>query len=272
MTLSDTSLLTTDCAAYLDRLRRGGGNVTDAEVIAVDSLIRGLIFDGIRGKIIRLNWFIGSDMPAATTPQIVGAISGTVAGYEYDQNCGNPPFFSNRLNGGLSSFAKQHLNTGIAASSLPAYDIHLSAFYRRQPTNNWGFSLGASGSGNATLTALGVGNNPTEHWFYAYGQSAGAYKAATRASGALFVCGSIRSGSDYGFTLGDTAEMKGSPAVGRVMPETTFVVFGRNSADNAVWMKADCDLYGYTIGSGLTEAEVKKLKARLETLNKAIGR
>ena len=267
----DTAILSPDGASYLRRVIGSGGSATKTQILAVDSFLRGLVFDGIRSKIGRLGWFIGNEMMAATTPLIVGYNADTPIGYQYDQNCGNPPFFSRALGSGISASGVEYLSTGVPASSLSAYNIHLCAYYKRQPFNSWGVGIGFSGTGNHTMTAIGSAYNPTEQWFYAYGSPSGVYKAKTNnPAGPLFVCGSIRSESEYGATFGDSAEMVGTPSAGRVMPDVPISVFGRSSPDNGTWLRANCDLFGYSLGSSLTAAEAAKLRARMNNLRAAL--
>lgn len=250
------------------RVLASGGSATSTTINSVNTFCKTLVAGGVYNKVYRCNLFCGSNASASFVPII------KTMGTALDTNVGFIESDYNSTNGLTGDGSSKYLNTGLDpnASGMDLNSCHLSVYvqsgstaYKRRD------QIGCDEGGNAIYFALNI------HWswlpetmdnfsvFYS-GQNIASNMAWLNPDPNTYIgyyIGSrtaanssslYQNGSILGSCTGQSVA---------ILPRFPIYVFAQND-NNPIGHIENC-LGGYTIGSGLTIAEVTVLNNAMVT-------
>lgn len=253
-----------DVTDYLARLALAGGTIGDTALNAYKTLVASARASGYYTKILRWNLFIGANLTSALVPQKVGGGNATdtnvnFVGGDYTESTG--------LTGNASN---KYLRTGIIPSTmLSTNDTHLALYNRSSGTS--GLHLAGLNSGSQALVLYAPFQGGTTGTSDQYNATGG----QGRITGAL--------GTPFGFAIGSrtaanahTLYRNGSSVAtaatsGGTLPSVELYVFARNN-NGAVDNYGAAAAGAYSIGSGLSAADVTAYTTHMETFQDALSR
>jgi hypothetical protein len=233
----------------------------------------------IRNRFFRLNLFAGNSdasLAAVRTPLFRGpSLSGTQYGGTTDTNFNfvAEDYAETGTNGGLlGNGSTKYLDTGLNVSSLPgAANCHLSGYIRgTQSVSGAGTLIGALFNGTADRYRIFLlENNASTYASYAeLGKAVNVNTTRSNANGGLFLASRT---STTSLTLYDDAVSIGTNTSSTVEDATgsvPFFVFARSGPTDYLASR----MAGYSIGAGMTGAQVTSYYNALNTFQTALGR
>jgi hypothetical protein len=282
-----------DAAGWVDRVYDNGGFVSASTAEAVNRFCNAIDAAGLRSKFYRLNLFCGGSNGSAAglnsclVPLYRGpSLGGTQYGNALDTN--NGPFVSGDYaetgaSGGLlGNGTSKYLNTGLAGNVLSATDRHLSAYVAAYSGSRARIGMTSADvvSGDPAdrfyLTRVSSSHQFYGGAYYAFGgggvDSPASYSPT--ASGG-FVLGSRVSSTQAIYENG--AQKATAAATSSTLLNLPVFVFAFNDgatsggSDYAQGFTAE-RLRGYSIGSGLTDAEAAAFNTAMQDFQRALGR
>ena len=259
-----------------------GGSVSATTLRAVSNFCAAIDAAGIRDRFYRLNLFAGTGLNAALVPLYRGpSLGGTQYGNAVDQSLGSPSFgdgdyAETGASGGLQgNGSSKYLNTGYDVDQLPgAANCHLSAYIRG--TQSISTAMGVIGA---------IFNGVSDRYRIAFNTSTAGNFSTNSELGKVTQVGAVRANTDDGlYTLSRTsttnlthyndASSFGTNTASTA--ETTgafpFYVFCRNNTSNTPVEFYNGVMAGYSIGAGLTPADVSAYYTALQAFQTALGR
>lgn len=257
-----------DALDWAARVVANGGTVSAATLQAQSNLVRGLKADGIWPKINRLNTFCGDQLAAAMVPLKVGGGSATetnvnFVGGDYTEATG--------LTGNGTT---KYINTGLNPSvSITSNDSHIAVYNRASAEAAGGATMGCATGGFAASFTL----------YAPLGSDGLLYSNQYNVGTGRVVSGAVI-GTPYGFCVGSrtaanshTIYRNGSSVntnatSGGALPvNANFLVFALHDGASAVAFSTAV-VAAYSVGSGLTGADVTAYNTHLEAFQDALGR
>ena len=275
-----------DAADWRSRVITNGGTVSGTTMKAVDTFVRSIASAGIRDRFYRLNLFCGTGLNAALVPLYRAAsLGGTQLGSVTDTNAGGL-FVSGDYNetgasGGLTGSGTRYLTTGLLTSAIPAIATgHLSAYTMTgfSAASAYGlvasFSRGFDGSNYYGIEANA--GNTAGTMSGSWGSTFAGRLTATSANGAGigFVATSRIAGDDNrlyrnGSQIGTTQTVPTTPVANN---GGGFSVFASMAQSGSIAFSAAVRMGGYSIGTGLTAAEMTAYNAAMQAFQTALTR
>jgi hypothetical protein len=239
---------------------QNGGTVSAGTRAAAVTFIAAIKAAGIRSKILRLNLYAGNNLAACLTPIIKDAgypfferSVGFVAG-DYTEATG--------LTGNISS--TKFLDPGIVPlTNLLANDYHLG-FYNRSASAQAGHPCGCHNVGGTEITRV-LCNYSGTAYFAAWGTD----RTAADAVGIGLYIG-VRDATETRLYRAGTSLVSNVTLVG-VRPAFPIYFHALNQFGTAA-NSTDRTLAGYTIGKGLTGAEVTAFTAAWQAFQTSLAR
>jgi hypothetical protein len=282
--LRPRSTIHPEAADWANRVRANGGSVSGSTLNAVSRFCASIAAAGIRDRFYRLNLFCGTGLEACLVPLYRGqSLGGTQYGGTTDTN--NGPFVSGDYvetgaSGGLiGNGTSKHLSTGLAPNALPSVATgHLSYW---------------TGGGAVTATRIIIGTQDASHRYRWDMRTAAAGGNLALFGGNVAASNSTNPGpttqADFGagmFTATRTSATaltiyKNGSTLGENPTATTsttpaahgnnWFVFAYNNSGTAT------DFYqhrlrAYSIGDGLTGAQVAAFYSAINTFMGALSR
>lgn len=269
-----------DAQDWVNRVYANGGSVTSSTAAAVNTLCDSLDAASLRDRFYRLNLFCGSNLNAALVPLYRGpSLGGTQYGGTTDTNVG--PFVSGDYaetgaTGGLvGNGSTKYLNTGLAPNALPSLATGHLAVYR-----------GAGAAANQTMIAV---RSDTDYYellkrgdsrhHSAWGQTSLAVAGGSEPS---HEDAGLRVASRTSATLlrmyqNGTGIADQTASVTPAGTARAWFVFAMNQGTLAnYWGNAtpslSIPLRGYSIGSGMSDADVTAYTNAMNAFQTALSR
>jgi hypothetical protein len=275
-----------DAQDWVNRVYANGGTVSPTTASAVNTFCNSIDAAGLRDRFYRLNLFCGTGLAACLVPLYRGpSLGGTQYGSSTDTN--NGPFVSGDYaedNGLLGNASSKYLNTGFNANTagLTTDSVHMSAVWPTytQPANsNYQPVSITNSSANERFWIVAFANTVPITAIDSYlGQSGTNFVRDTLAGtnsatvpGGLWVS-SRTSVSSLRLYNGSTqrAELT-SPVSSSALPTTAMTVFVRWDGTNFFGYSGQ-RLRAYSVGLGMTAAQVASFNAAMTTLQSSLGR
>ena len=258
-----------DAAAWKSAVYANGGTVSPSTLLAVVDFCKAIDVAGLRSKFYRLNLFCGSDLNAALVPLYRGTSpSGTKYGNATDTN--NGPFVSGDYaetgaTGGLTgNGSSKYLDTGLPMNTLPSTTSGHVAVYNNNRSASTTYR-GVGGVAISQTTGFGIALDSGIYSLWGNSQrtvsSANGLTVATRISST--------NNSVYGAgTLLGTNTTDVTPTA-----STLNAVFFAERLFAATIRYYDTGRYqAYSIGTGLTQAEVSTYNTIMVAFQTALSR
>jgi len=260
----------------------GGGSVSIATLKAVSDFCKAIDQAGIRSKFRRLNLFCGTSdasLVAVRTPLYRGeSRTGTQYGNAIDTNLNfaQGDYAETGASGGLlGNGTSKYLNTGFNVDQFPgAANCHLSAYVRGTQSVSGpmgvigaifngvsdryriGFNTSTAGNFN-TNSELGKDNQITSQ---RANTDDGLYTLSRTSTTSLT---HYNDSTSFGTNTANTAETTGAFPI---------FVFARNTASNAPAEYYNGRMAAYSIGAGMSGAEVTSYYTALQAFQTALSR
>ena len=272
-----------EAADWAARVVANGGTV-GTSLPAVSAFCRAIDDAGIRSRFVRLNLFCGTGLDACLVPLYRASSSGgTPLGGATDTNTGGL-FVSGDYNetgasGGLTGGGTRYLTTGLLTSALPAIATgHIAAYVMA------GIS-GAAISGIVSSWATGFGDQvyfleanrdgaggTTMQWGNVFAGSPTISSASGSGNG--FVGCSRTAATDLrlyrnGSQIGSTSATSATPAANNGGGFGVFANVGQTGLAGNYFAGR---MGGYSIGTGLTAAEMSAYNTAMQAFQTALSR
>lgn len=244
-----------DALAWKAAVIANGGSVSAGTLSAVNTFVKAAKANSYWSKLNRVNLICGDQLAAAMVPLKVGGGSATetnvnFVGGDYSEATG--------LTGNGTS---KYLNTGLTPTvTFTANDTHIAAYLRANIDLNIGVN-------NAFDLSLSSGTYSSDQYNQTVGQ--GRVSAAV-ASLAGFGVGSRRSLTDHA-VYRNGASIGTSATSGGAMSAFPMFLFVMNAAGTPTFYTASV-IAGYSVGSGLSAAEVALYYTDIQAFQTALSR
>jgi len=259
-----------EAADWAGRVRANSGSVSGSTLMAVSRLCRAIDAAGIRDRFFRMGIFAGDNLPAALVPLYRGpSRTGTQFGNATDANQNFVAGDYTLATGLTGNGSTKYLQTGVSSSAWITggnVQSHL-AVYKRTSVNS-GVLLSARSTALGNTWEFGAGGN-------ILGGTGGSFPVP--GSHDSFI-GATRLTSTSSVAFRRTvlsAEVTASGSVtGTSIP---FAVFARNDQATDITaytanLFSNQTLAAYSIGSGLSAAQVALYDAAMQAFQTALGR
>jgi len=268
-TLRPSQTLHPEAASWQARVVSNGGSVSGSTLLAVDKFCKAIASAGLRDRFFRLNLFCGTGLNACLVPLYrEPSLGGTQFGNTTDTNVG--PFVTGDYSetgasGGLTgNGTSKYLDTGFSMDTLPSTTSGHAAVYCPNRSSRTAFT-GMVGVGTTGSTGFGISTDTSVYGVW------GAFAfAANNANGMLVVSrenGSLLTTYANAASIATNTTTVTPTALARVA-----VVFG-NRASPSVVDNFDSRRYcGYSIGLGMTAAQVAAYYAAMQAFQTALTR
>jgi hypothetical protein len=268
-----------DARDWQSRVVANGGSVSATTMKAVDTFCKSIVTAGIRDRFYRLNLFAGSNLNAALVPLFRGPDrTGTQFGNATDTNTNfvSGDYVETGATGGLTapaSNATKHLNTGFAVASLPTLSsVHLSVYHRKTNSTATRDPIGVVEAAAAARYFMRL--NAANYSGAFLGDGGNLFNNATAFLPGLVVAS--RESNTFAAAYHNNASLinSASNTASPVSSSWPIFVFGSASSASAPNTGAlfDAPMMGYSIGAGLTSAQVSAYYTALQAFQTALTR
>jgi hypothetical protein len=270
-----------DAQDWVNRVYANGGTVSASTAAAVNTLCDSLDAASLRDRFYRLNLFCGTGLNAALVPLYRGpSLGGTQYGNTTDTNNAfvgvGTDYAETGASGGLTgNGSTKYLNTGFNVDQLPgAANCHLSSFITgTQDITSVRTLVGTIFNGVTDRYRLFLRTDSSTPPNYTLqidlGKSEGVTQInRTNTSGGLLV-GSRTSTTNLSlYANGASAGSPNTNAVAETTGASPFFVFARNGPTEYY----NGRMAAYSIGAGMTAAQVTAYHTAIQAFQSAMGR
>ena len=267
-----------EAAAWRSAVVANGGSVSVGTLAAVNTFANAIDAAGIRDRFYRLNLFAGTGLNACLVPLYRGpSRTGTQYGNSTDTNVGtfaSADYQETGSGGGLKGDGtNNYLNTGVLLPTLSSVDFHVSGYVTVTTVNSFRSITGASGT-NGFL--FGSSSPSTTRAFF-WGGGNNSLSAATHPTGLqLLTQTGNKTGGIYFDDALDTSSYANAnntdgdfSAGSGSLREIPVFVENRNTS---IVGHYDGRLAGYSLGAGMTAAQVEDYYDILQAFQTSLGR
>lgn len=277
-----------EAADWANRVRTNGGTVSGTTLSAVDRFVKAIHAAGIRDRFYRLNLFCGNSdasLNAVRTPLYRGpSLEGTQFGNATDTNVNfvQGDYAETGASGGLTgNGSTKYLTTGLTTAALPSLATgHLAAYAMTgfSAASAYGlvasFASGFSGANYYGIEANAGNVSGTMSGSWGSGFSGRLQVTSANGAGIGFVATSrlgsqdnrvYRNGSQIGSTQTTLTTLAANDGGG-------FSVFASMAQTGSISFAAAVRLGGYSIGGGLSAAEMAFYNTAIQAFQTALGR
>jgi hypothetical protein len=270
-----------DAQDWINRVYQNGGTVSSATAAAVNTFCESIASAGIRDRFYRMGIFAGSNLNAALVPLYRGpSLGGTQYGNATDTNNAfvgiGTDYAETGATGGLTgNGTTKYLNTGFNVDQLPgAANCHLSSFITgTQDITSVRTLVGTifnSVTDRYRLFLRTDSSTPPNYTLQIdLGKSEGASQInRTNTSGGLLV-GSRTSTTNLSLYAGGvSAAAPNTNPTAETTGASPFFVFARNGPTEYY----NGRMAAYSIGAGMTAAQVTAYNTAIQAFQTAMGR
>lgn len=258
-----------EAADWAKRVRANGGSVSGTTLSAVSKFCASISAAGIRDRFYRLNLFCGTGLSACLVPLYRGpSLSGTQFGSATDTNTG--PFVSGDYvetgaSGGLKgNGTSKYLDTGFAMNTLPSTTSGHAAVYCPNRSSVVSFA-GMIGTAVTGSTGFGISTDTAVYGIW------GSIASVVNSTNGLLLASRTSSSLLTTYVNGSSIATSTTTLTPSALSLNAAVFANRagvssvNSYDSRVYC---C----YSIGTGLSQADVTALTNAIQALQAALGR
>jgi hypothetical protein len=249
-----------DAAAWAAAVTAAGGTYSGSTLKAVSNFTRSAKSAGYWSKINRINLFCGNQLAAALVPLKVGGGSAT------DTNVAFLAGDYTEATGLTGNGTTKFLRTGlIPSASLTLNSTHMAVYNRAAAAAGGSVHMGCRDGTN--FMELYATNAIGQMGWRVYGVTE-IFSAISPPYGLMV--GSTVSGSDSKTYQHGTQRQTGSPSAGALVNLEVYV--GGTNNSGAVGFATSHAFGAYSIGIGLTAADVTAYTTHMEVFQDALGR
>lgn len=261
-----------EAADWLRRVVENGGTVSPATMRAVSQFCADIYAAELRNRFYRLNLFCGDQLAACLVPLCRNtSLGGAVLGNATDTNVNfvNADYSERgaTLGGLKSNGSTKYLRTGLTADAMSVSDFHLSVYARGvEATGTSRLYIGNSAQFSTANTFLGIASAGTiEQGAIATASTSRVAAPSGAREGLLLVTTNNSRAQRYHLNAVQATEATANSAF---QGNTEFQVFATEFAfvTLAKYMR------GYSIGLGLSVAQIQAYRLALEALHAALER
>jgi len=269
-----------EAADWANRVRNAGGSVSGTTLGAVDRFVKAIHAAGIRDRFFRLNLFAGNSdasLNAVRTPLFRGqSLAGTQYGNAIDTNVNfvqGDYAESVGLNAnGTPGNSSKYIDTGLSPDAMPTLATgHASVF--KGAGSVGGYTIGLIGSRTALqfyyIRQVAITDVLSANW--GHGVLNAGTTARTGAGLAMFTRTAANAMSGYHNTTSDLSDTGTRAPTANA---NAFVVFGFRNTDGTLssFVAWPYVISAYSIGAGMTAAQVASYHTALTAFLAALGR
>ena len=254
-----------EAAAWAARVVANGGTV-GTSLAAVSKFCRAIDAAGIRDRFYRMGIFAGSNLNAALVPLYRGpSFGGTQYGNTTDTNVGPFVVGDYAENAGLTgNGSSKYLDTGFSMDTLPSTTSGHAAVYCPNRSSRSAFT-GMIGVGTTGSTGFGISTDASVYGVW------GAFAFAANSSNGMLLV-SRESGSLLPTYANATSIATNTTTVTPSAIARNAVVFANRASPTAVDNFDTRRYCGYSIGLGMTAAQVSAYYTAMQAFQTALGR
>lgn len=258
--------LASEASDWALRVGRNGGAVSDRTKRAVSAFVRGCKQANVWDKINRINLFCGDDLNACLVPLKIGSGAAT------DTNVNFVGADYSEATGLTGDGATKYLKTGlIPSTALTANSTHLAVYNRAADATGGNLHIGnRSGTDFFELIAPFTTGSVIARQYSDSNATGRITSAAITAPYGLMVSSRTSSTAHVAYEHGSAAGTNNA-AAGGSMPAIELYVFATNNAGAMLGPIAQA-MGGYSIGAGLSAADVTAYTSHMEDFQDALGR
>lgn len=249
-----------EAADWVTRVYSNGGTASQSTMLAVSQFVASCKSANIWSKLNRVNLFAGTQLAAALVPLKVGGGNAT------DTNVNFVAGDYTEATGLTGNGTTKYLNTGLLANALTANDTHLALYNRASPGGL--YMAAVDGGGNSLQLLAPFGDNTVFSRQYSTGGGQLVSPALTGPTG--FVIGTRTASNAHSIYRNGSSIASNATSAG-TLPALALFVFAINNAGTPFAYVAG-PAAAYSIGSGLTAADVTAYTTIMETFQDALGR
>ena len=245
--------------AFQMRIINNGGTISAPTLKAVDDFVKDVAT--IRTKLLRVNLICGDGLTATQIPLFFNTnMSSTAEGKTKDSLISFVGADYSEANGLRCATTPKHIQTGLNPSTtatLGLNDVHIGIYI----ANNVAITQPVMGNANTLIYARYTDNKT----YYRVNVSGDVTSSASTDSRGFWVISRLLNTTSIAYRNATQLTSNASNSVAEA--NTQFIVGGSLVSNGSNTL-----LRGYTIGTGLTPAEITLLNTAIEKFNDALGR
>ncbi len=255
------SFLDADTTDYINRITAVGGTISSNSISAINQFVKGCKADDIWNSLLDVGVFAGNNLAAALVKlKYPSEVQNALTNFNFVPS---DYLEATGLNPGISNSSK-YLNTGFNPSLhiSNANSCHIS-FYSRTDSTSTGteISSGTTSSSRLLIHARYSGTS----YFDSYDTGFGRISVLDASSLGLYI-GTRISSTSFSLYKNANALVQGS-TFGGTLPNASLLLFTLN---NSIFSSRICSFY--SVGRGLTPAQVTSFYNRVQTLQQSLSR
>jgi hypothetical protein len=256
--------LDSNAALWAAAVTANGGTYSAQTLESVSTFCKAAKANGYWSKLNRINLFCGNQLAAALVPLKVGN------GSTVDTNVN---FVSGDYteSTGLDSDGTKYLRTGLLASALTLNDTHVAVYNRESNASGGACCLGASDGTNTARLELFAPYQDSGVYSFHYDNASGSIQNIAIAGSFGHIAASRTAANSHKIYRNGSV-IASNATSGGALPAYEFYVFAKSNGVGAVTFITSHKLSAYSIGSGLTDAEMTHYNTDMQAFQTALGR
>ena len=265
-----------EAIGWATRVSSNGGVVSSNVIRAVSQFCADIDRNNLRDRFLRLNLFSGGNLSGALVPLYRStAFGGTLIGNATDTNVNfvSGDFAETGSTGGLKgNGTNKYLNTGLVPStSLTLGNTHLSAFIATAPTSGTFPAMLSAQSASALFQIVSYQSSAASEAYFVENLAAGGILSAANNPTGLFLGSAVSTSDRRCYLNGSQSGTTATTSPASQLPTASMFVFANNNSGSpSVWSSARISTY--SIGLGMTGAQVAAYNTALAAFRSALGR
>lgn len=257
-----------DALAWAAAVVSNGGTVSAATLTAVSNFCKAAKGAGYWNKLNRINLICGNQLAAALVPLKVGGGSAT------DTNVNFVGGDYTEATGLTGNGTTKYLNTGLNPSiALTANDTHLAVYSRSSAEIASGATMGCFTAAAAIFSLYApLGSDGKLYSSQYNGSAPGRVVSAAAISTPFGFCVGSRSASNAHAAYRNAVSLASEASTGGALPNNAnFLVFAVHDGASPTAFSS-MTISAYSIGSGLSAADVTAYNTHMQAFQTALGR
>lgn len=251
-----------DAMAWAAAVIANGGTYSASTLAAVNTFVLSAKASGYWSKLNRINLFCGDQLAACLVPLKAGGGSAT----ETNVNFVSGDY--SEATGLTGNGSTKYLRTGLVPSvSLTLNDTHLAVYNRAAGAAGGGIHIGTRNG--ATLLELSAPFTDGVAYSSHYNNTTGAVSGAVAANYGLIV-GSRESAASHAVYKNGSSVASNATSGGALLATEIYVFASDNIGAGAGFVSHS--MGAYSVGAGLTAADVTAYATHMEAFQDALGR
>lgn len=260
---------------WATRAAANGGTISTTTIRAVSEFCRAVDTQSIRDRFLRLNLAAGGFLGSLVPLYRSASFGGTVLGNATDTNV-NLVSADYEETGALAGWkgngTNKYLNTGVVPStSLSLGNTHLSALMATAPTSGSFPAIVSAGSASALFQIVSFQGSTATPAYFVENLAAGGINSAANNPTGLFMGSSVSTSDRRCFLNGAQSGTTSTTSPASQLPSRPMFVFANNNNGTPANYNTG-RVSAYSIGLGMTAAQVVAYNTALAAFRSALGR